>query len=510
MTTYAIGRGRTAPVPKAAVMQTGAGLLVGLAVAGVTAIAISDGSLKAVAVLIVVAGTIWFAATRHTLLALALLMLYLGLLDGYLKLATGSGQITLVRDGLIFAIAAGLLIRAVIERRPLPMPPLSGWVIAFVVLVLVQLWNPNDGSIYHSLAGVRQHLEFVPLFFLTYAFIRTTRALRGFAVLLVLIGIANGVVGLIQFEISPAKLASWGPGYAERINGTGGFQQSGRGFYTTTGQIQNRPFGLGSDAGDGGLMGDFALGAVLALGATARRRRDYVLVVAGAVGAVTAIVTSQGRAAVVGGVIVLLVYAFLAATAKGGGRTLAALALAALAAIVAVPALVSGTSSTAFRYGGLAGTQLVQTTSNARGRSLASIPQHLRDYPFGDGLGIAGPATGVSGGPPQAGAVDAENEISFAIAETGIAGMLALVGFTVVIVAIGVRRLRSEADQEVRLLLAAVIAPVGAMLALYSVNTLSPTTPGGPYLWAAGGIVAYWLVKRFREMPARSHALDSH
>lgn len=503
MTTYAIGGPRAALVREAVLSQTVGGVLVGLAVAGVTAVAISSGTLKAVAVLIVVAGTIWFAATRRTQLALALVMLYLGLLDGYLKLASGSSQVTLIRDGLVYAITGGVLIRAVVQRRPMRWPPLSGWVIGFVILVLVQLGNPHDGSLYHSLAGVRQHLEFVPLFFLTYTFVRTPAALRVFAVLLVLIGIANGAVGLLQFEISPNQLASWGPGYAERILGTGAFEQSGRGFYTTTGQIQNRPFGLGSEAGDGGLMGAFALGAAVALGSTIRRRRDLAVVALGAVGSVTAIVTSQSRTAVVGSVIVLLAYGLLSVTVGGRGRTILALALVTSVAVVAVPSLVSQAvsqgSSPTFRYGGLAGTQLIQTTANARGRSLAAIPQHFAQYPFGAGLGVAGPATGVRGAPPQAGNLDAENEISFLELESGIPGTVAIVGFTIVLLALGFRRLRSEPDAEARFLLAAIIAPIGAMLVLYSVNTMTPKTPGGPYLWAVGGIVAYWLVTRPRE-----------
>jgi hypothetical protein len=34
------------------------------------------------------------------------------------------------------------------------------------------------------------------------------------------------------------------------------------------------------------------------------------------------------------------------------------------------------------------------------------------------------------------------------------------------------------------------------MLALYLVSATTPTTPGGPYLWAVAGVVSYWLVAR--------------
>ena len=64
------------------------------------------------------------------------------------------------------------------QRRQFTWPPLTGWVLAFVVLVLIQIPNPNGGTLVHSLAGVRQDLEFVPLFFLAYLYVRTKKALR--------------------------------------------------------------------------------------------------------------------------------------------------------------------------------------------------------------------------------------------------------------------------------------------------------------------------------------------
>jgi hypothetical protein len=315
------------------------------------------------------------------------------------------------------------------------------------------------------------------------------------------------VVSLVQFKISPQQFASWGPGYADRVLGVGGgFGLAGRSFYTTSGQLENRPFGLGSDAGDGGLVGAFAVGGLLALGAMARRRRDIAFVALMAVAAVTAIVTSQGRAAVVAAVIVTLAYGLLTARSGGRARTVISFCLAGLVALLVIDQIASSSNSNTFRYQGLGSSQIVQTATHARGRSIDAIPRHLKDYPFGDGLGVAGPATGVSGAPPQAGTIDAENEFSFAVLETGIPGMLALVGFTISLFILGLRRIRFEPDPEARLLLAGLIAPIGGMLALYWVNALTPTTPGGPYLWAVGGVVAYWLVMRQREQRRASVA----
>jgi len=159
MSVYAIPRGLPRTASRTAIKQAAAGLLVAVVAAGLTVFVTRRTALSGAAVTLAVVGTLWFATTRHTQLALALLMLYLGLLDGYLKLATGSNLVTFVRDVLLYAIVAGLLVRATVQGKRLPLPPLSGWVIAFAVLVLIQIPNPHGGTLFHSLAGVRQHLD---------------------------------------------------------------------------------------------------------------------------------------------------------------------------------------------------------------------------------------------------------------------------------------------------------------------------------------------------------------
>jgi hypothetical protein len=448
------------------------------------------------AVLIVVAGSLWFAATRRTALALVLLMLYLGLLDGYLKLATGSTLVTFVRDVLLYAIVVGLLARAVIRRDRFVVPPLGAWVIGFSVVVLVELANPNNGSLVHSLAGVRQHLEFVPLFFLTYAFVRTKKALRTFVILTAVIAAANGLANVVQFRLTPAQFAAWGPGYAQRVLGTGAFTYSGRSFYDTSGQTHTRPFGLMSDAGSGGLMAALALGAVIALVALPGDRRYRGLAVVTGVAAIAGIATAQGRAVVVVGGVVVLAYALLTATSRRGVTTALAVGALAVAGFAIVEGAIGSGGVSPLRYSSLNAGNLLSTTSQVRGSSFTVLPKYFSQHPLGDGLGVAGPATGTSGAPPQAGILDAENEISFLTLESGIPGMVLLIGFATTLCVLGLLRVRREPDPEVRVLLAAIIAPVVGMLAYFLVAAGTPTTPAGPYLWAIGGVVSYWLVDR--------------
>lgn len=498
MSTYAIGRrGRSAPSARAVAAQTVVGLLVAAASAALALYVAKHASLKGVAVLVIVVGSLWFLTTRRPQVALALLMVYLGLLDGYLKLATGSSFVTFIRDVLLYAIVVGLLARAIVQHKRLPLPPLGGWVICFVVLVFVQLANPQAGTLVHSLAGVRQHLEFVPLFFLTYAFVRTARALRMFVILLAVIAAANGIAGLVQVGETPQQFAAWGPGYAQRVLGEGSFAQAGRSFATAAGTNGSRPFGLGSDSGDGGLFGAFALCGVLALASFSIRRRYLVFAVVMALGTVLAIVTSQNRGVIVSSVIILLAFGVLTAASRNRITSVLGLALAGVATFFVIQAIVGSVGSSQLRYQGLSPSSLVHTTTTARGKSIAAIPRNLVAYPFGAGLGTAGPASGSAPGASAltiAGTVDTETEFSFLTVETGIAGMLVLTGFTVALFVLGLRRCRHEPNREARVLLAALISPVAGILALFFTSALTPSVPAGPYLWAIGGIVAYWLV----------------
>ena len=481
-------------LPQHPLAQAVAGVLMAAVAGALTVYQNSHRVLDAVVVMIVVAGTGWFATTRRPAFALALLMLYLGLLDGYLKLSTNSNYVTFVRDALLFALAAGVLVRAVVVRQELRLPPLGVWVVAFIVIVLGELANPNNGSLYHSLAGARQHLEFVPLFFLTYTFVRSTKALRVYVVLLVAIGAINGVVDVVQYNESPAQLATWGPGYSKRVLGTQNFSFAGRAFYNAQGQEQTRPFGLGSDSGDGGLMAAMAIGGIIALASTRRGRRYLPFLLLAGVCAVAGIVTAQGRAVIVCAFAVVLGYALLVVTSRSGFRAILGLCVALAVAFAAYQIVAPSASS--LRTSQLTLGNLLSAAAHNRGSTYGEIPKDILHHPFGDGLGVAGPAVGTKGAPPQVGTLSAETEANFDLLETGVPGLIVLFGFPLRLLVLALRRCRLVADQEARLLLAASIAPLVGMLAIYTVSAVTPTTPYGPYLWAEGGIMAYWLIVR--------------
>jgi hypothetical protein len=480
----AIGGG--VPLPLAA------GLVLGAAVLGLLATSEAGTPSESVALLgIPFLGIVaWMLATSRKALALAILLLYLGLLDGVLKLSVPAGNELpgLGRDALLYAVAIGMLVRTAVRREPLEVPPLTAWVVAWLAVVLVQLLNPDNWSTLHSVASVRQHLEFVPLFFIAYSIMRTKQRLRIFMILLLLVAAVNGAVSLVQFNMSPEQLANWGPGYSDLIEGG---QQAPRTAVNNEGEQRTRPMGLGSDMGFGGTLGAIAIPAAFALliaGSAGWRR--FVPVAILAAGALVAVATSQSRSNVVAAVVALIAFAALATASRQGMKVLAAVVVLGLVGVFTLGQIDGGGAFD--RYGSIAPNRLVDTTIDARDGTYNSIGQYLTAFPLGAGIGTVGPAAGVIDPPPRK-YLDAESQITFLIIEVGIPGLLVLLAFHFRLVGLVVSRIRKLPSGEVRLLLAGLAAPLFALLSLWIVGVNTTSTPNAPYLWFMAGTLSYWL-----------------
>jgi hypothetical protein len=423
--------------------------------------------------------------------SLAALLLYIGLLDGYIRLKTGNFNLTLLRDVLLYAIAAGALARELRSRDGLRLPPFSGWVVAFVAVVLVQLANPGSGTVAHMFVAVRPHIEFVPLFFLGYVILRSEERLRIFFMLLVVVAAANGVVSLIQFNLSPEELSAWGPGYQERISGVG--DVAARVFVTEDRQFLVRPFGLGSDIGFGGSIGLLALGPTVALITLARRYATGKVALLLCWGPLLGIVTSQGRTIIIASVVTLLSYVALTTAARRLVPTMGAVLTLGLVAVVGLSTIHGSSQSGSWdRYKTIAPSKLLDTADNSRGVSIARIPALAVEYPFGGGLGSVGPAGKFDGGGRVG--LDGETQFTFLVSELGIAGLVILIGFHLKLLLLCARRIRSYERPEARTLLAAVAASLTAMGATWLSGPASSASPWSPFFWLVAGALAWWLV----------------
>ena len=259
-----------------------------------------------------IAGLATLIGNSRLEVTVTLLAIYLGCLDGPLKGFGGGGTLTaLVRDVLVFAVVVGAVIRMLVRPEPIRMPAMSGWMFAFISLVLVEALNPNTEGILKTLGGYRQQLEWVPFFFFGYALVHTRDRMRKMFVILGAIALANGIVGAVQARLSPQQLASWGPGYAERVEGANGVSGT---TFRSEGEGHVRPVALGSDIGFGGTVGVIALPGTLALLAARYKRRKWVIPLL-ATGALLAVATSLSRTSVLGAICTLFAFGLFSLSA---------------------------------------------------------------------------------------------------------------------------------------------------------------------------------------------------
>jgi hypothetical protein len=437
------------------------------------------------------------ASTRYEV-TLTMVVFYIGLLDGPIKLLSGSQLASAIRDVLIFAIVLSMVARLGANGQRVPLPPLAGWVLLFVCAVVVQAFNPGTNGILKVLGGFRQQLEWVPFFFFGYMLLRSKANFRRLFLILGVIALANGLVGAYQSRLAPSALANWGPGYNARINGSNGL--SGR-TYSAEGVARPRPPALGSDSGFGGSIGVLALPGLLALLSVGRiRRRRWVTMLLMA-GALLGVATAASRSSIVITVVVLLSYAGLSMLAglKVGRPLLAMLAVAVLAVGVGA-ALVSTSGGGVFaRQEALSSASPESGEAATKVDHFTQLPKDIGGAPLGVGLGTGGSAGGFGGKQKvqiEGGSASKEGALNLVVLETGAPGLLLWVGLTLSVITLVLTRLRHIEDIELRTYLVAIFA---AFLAFTADGFAGPTlavSPAGTFLWFAPGVAAYWLASR--------------
>jgi hypothetical protein len=261
--------------------------------------------------------------------------------------------------------------------------------------------------------------------------------------------------------------------------------------------------------GAGGAMGLIALPAAFALLSLPGGRKAKIGAALLSIGALLAVVTSQARTDLIAAVVAILVYLVLATSSRRALRVILGAAVAVLIGYGAISVLASHTSSHLFdRYTSIAPSKAFSTAYNYRSGTFGELPTYLREYPLGAGIGKVGPAANSSGGPAEttdsgtavnsAGAteisgLDAESEPTYLLIDLGIPGLVIFTLFQLRLAALSFR-IRKVSDSELRILLAAVAGPLFAALITGFVGISSATTPNGPYIWFAGGVLSYWLI----------------
>jgi hypothetical protein len=250
------------------------------------------------AILMFVAGVtfVWFLTTEKIPLALLIMLLYTGLLEGVLKFNTSGTTfllIFLIRNVLTVLLVLNFLIKA--HNRKLreigyefSWPPFTLLIGFYVLWCLISILHPDSLNLMNSIAGVRPHIEFVPLYFI--GFLICKKEPKWFVHLLfimVIIGVLNSVAAIHQYKIGPDAMPQvWGAGYEQFVaiedEGTSGsqgdrFQANKRVYYDDDHKLQLRPPGLGSDATYPAIVGQIGAFSVLLLLFYYLKTRNYWL-----------------------------------------------------------------------------------------------------------------------------------------------------------------------------------------------------------------------------------------
>jgi hypothetical protein len=357
-------------------------------------------------------------------------------------------------------------------------------------VAIVQVANPGDISVLHAVASLRQHLEFVPLFFFGYVVLRSQRRLAGFLTLLLAAAAANGVADIIQSGLSPAQLGSWGPGYHGLEFGTA--TRVARVFITTTHQAAVRPPGLGGTDGFGGMVCMLALPGAIALLSSGRRtvKQGWLLIPA-TILTIAGAVSSQTRLAVVGSLIVLFAFLALTVTSRRG---MTALLLTTVVGLVGYSVASTFVGGSANRYESISPSKILTTIPSvisAHG-SLTLIPTYATNYPLGAGLGSVGPAGGSAiGGLGKSKGLSGESQLTFLLVETGIPGLLVMAAFALATIRAGLA-LRRLADPGLQRSISALVAVLIGLLGTWLIGPATADSPTSPFIWLSAGCLAYW------------------
>jgi hypothetical protein len=152
----------------------------------------------------------------------------------------------------------------------------------------------------------------------------------------------------------------------------------------------------------------------------------------------------------------------------------------------------------------------VTSAKDKKGSSLAHLPKQLAAAPFGVGLATAGAASGFGGKQTnllEGHGVGSDTQFNFVADELGLPGLVLWVLLTIRVIALGVRRLRSVADVELRIYLAAIFAVIIAFTLIGVSGPTMGSASFGPYFWFATGLAAYWFAGPGRRCAASSPAL---
>ncbi len=437
---------------------------------------------------------------RRLLTAVAIFA-YLSI-EGLLKLLSNYNRIVHVGiDIIVLSVTAAWVLDAIVRRRArLPRLPWVPLILAYVVWIVLEVFNPYSPGLIPSLAAFKTHLTMIPLYFIGAALIRDKRGLVVMLAALSAVALVPYVAAILQYAAGPQSVIDLSPRFWQNIS-----------FYH-----EWRPFGTSAVPGGSSvfalLLTPLALLLLIAPGQSRRLRYLAALSIALATGT---FIVSGVRQMILGCVLAILVMAALQLT-RGRSRGIVAVifvALVSAGAYLGIQAYLTPISTEnvkkfaqapdIWRQRNVVDRLLTMTNTGmyfeAREGAPAAIWYRIQHYPLGAGLGRTGAGAGalmteINANPQSAEIEDevgwSDNFFADEIVEAGIPGVVIwttiLLGLT-----LGAVRLARRAQDP--LISSAAAAIAGLFFTFFVISWGSQPLLSNPtlaYFWFLAGVLA--------------------
>lgn len=382
---------------------------------------------------------------RNVLVGTVLAITFASMFEAPMKYLSGEKTEALLgyigRDLLIYLLTISVILSFITGistgKRTKLMPPATFLIVCFLLNLLIQLFNPDSVSPVASFLNSRIFWEMIPLYFLGFYFLRDLKSWKWIFITFAIMTCLNGAVATFQSSAGPEAIAAWGPGYKTQI------YDYGRTFSTEAGELTFRPFGLGTDMGFSGLLGNVTVPMLATLLFARGREKNRVqilslfrqvlgvlLVSLLAAGTFIAIIISASRSyavlSVVAGVVSLLFFTWK--TPKV--RLVFGLGISFILAFAAFQLVAIVAPNYGERYKSIQTADETVKTFNSEGRNvqITAVPINIAiRHPFGAGMDNVGPgaefAGKLTGSYVRPQLENTENNINLTILAQGVPGL---------------------------------------------------------------------------------------
>ena len=411
---------------------------------------------------------------------------------GMLKYKTDFNPIIHVTvDIMIALICAGWLIRHMFNPSPIRKTPMSKLIGVFILICLIQIFNPLGYSYFASVAALKMHIFTIPLFFFGYHYFTSTEQFKRWALWFGAIWLLMSYYSIDQYQKGPEQMKQEMPEYSAMIDFNTWQDADGVSYF--------RPMSTTSNPGGASTWMQCFIPVVLAvfLFKNIEKRKRYLLAVILVIliGTLLISLIRQMTLVTIGSVMLVLAAQFYSGKIS---RRVGSL-IGVLFVLIAGWQIAKGISGGSVIQGNSLDllADPVKSYMDNRGQHLTYIHLTAGGYPLGAGLGRTGPSASKfreemfafqekNGGPL---AMTSENYFLVMISETGIPGTVVITLFTIIILFRGFKIYLSTRDDDLKWVAISCWAVLFSIFFVFFGGPALVTPPLNLFFWFFGGVL---------------------